>query len=119
LPPRDARLLLEDIRVAIHDIQAFVQAVGSVDEYRSRRMVRYAAERCFTIIGEAMVHLRDEWPETYERIEHGRVIIRFGNVLVHGYFALDQRRVWEVINEELAPLEASIQRLLDELGGES
>jgi uncharacterized protein YutE (UPF0331/DUF86 family) len=47
-----------------------------------------------------------------ERIRDCNNIIAFRNILVHGYDAIDDRIVWNVIEEDLAPLIEDVERLL-------
>jgi uncharacterized protein with HEPN domain len=115
LSPRDPLLLVEDIRLAVEDIDHFAGELGSLAAYQKDRKTRLAVERSFIVIGEAMAGLRDHAPGLFARIEHGRIIISFRNIIVHGYFMLDDERVWEVIQVELPTLRATVHRLINEL----
>jgi uncharacterized protein with HEPN domain len=66
------------------------------------------------IIGEAAnrasPELRDSHPEV-----PWRAIIDFRNLLTHGYEFVILDRVWQVIEKDIGPLEASVRSILDEL----
>ena len=106
--------LLEDIRATA----AFVvdKTRGkSLDDYLADDLLRPAVERQFEIIGEALVRLRRIDPEVLERIQDHAQIIAFRNVLVHGYDAIDHRRVWDAIQNSLPQLHATVVSLLSQV----
>jgi uncharacterized protein with HEPN domain len=75
-------------------------------------MLRSAVERQFEIIGEALSRLAKDDPQVAAAIpDHGK-IIGFRNVLIHGYATVDDRIVWGVIENHLAPLRAAVAGLL-------
>ena len=37
------------------------------------------------------------------------------NILVHRYFGIDKDAVWAVVERDLAPLEAEVSRMLDDI----
>ena len=86
--------LLEDIRVAAEYVLNKTQG-SSLDAYLADDVLRPAVERHFEIIGEALNRLARRDPSTVARITDHAQIIAFRNVLIHGYDAIDHRRVWE------------------------
>lgn len=89
----------------------------SFEQYHGDWMIRSAVERRFEIIGEALNGLRRDDPATADRVPDTRKIIAFRNILVHGYFSVDQRLVWDVIQNELPKLLKTIDDLIEERGG--
>jgi uncharacterized protein with HEPN domain len=83
-------------------------------EYEADRRLRYAIERSFEIIGEALARIERTDPATAGRITEHRKIIGFRNRLAHGYDATDHALVWQVIQEALPTLKA--EGLLGEVG---
>lgn len=77
-------------------------------------MLRSAVERQFEIIGESLNRLSRTDAVTAARIPDLRRIVTFRNVLVHGYATIDDVLVWEVATLRIAPLIATLNRLLDE-----
>ena len=37
------------------------------------------------------------------------------NILIHEYFGIDQRIIWQTMHEDLPPLVPQLQRILDEI----
>ncbi len=109
---RETRKLLEDVRAAIDAIEAYC-ADSTQERYLSDPMLRDAVERRFIIIGEALVRLRDEAHEVWEKIPAVRRVVAFRNRLVHGYDVIDDRVVWDVVRFDLPRLKDSVQSLLD------
>lgn len=97
--PESSKLLL-DIRQALEDVVSFTQGFDR-ESYENDAMCRAAVERKFEIIGEACVRLRDRCPETFEMIPDARQIIGLRNRLIHGYDAVDDDILWDVVTRKL------------------
>lgn len=109
------RELLEDIREAAAFIRQATQG-KTLEEYKADQLLRYAIERCFEIIGEAVGRLTRLDPRMKTRIvDHAR-IISFRNVLIHGYDLVNHAQVWQVISEYLPALESDVESLLNDSG---
>lgn len=80
--PSEPRTYLWDARRAAEQVAAFVEG-RSWDEYRSDAMLRSPVE-----------------------------IVAFRNVLIHGYAGIDNRLVWSMAAEKLAPLNDALGALL-------
>lgn len=87
----------------------------SVEEYLNDENLRFAIERNFIIIGEAMVSLRRHFPDLSTKIEDQSKIINFRNFIVHRYWDIDDEGVWDIINKHVAPLRATVGQLLEKL----
>jgi uncharacterized protein with HEPN domain len=83
------------------------------EDYVSDEILRWAVERQFIVIGEALSSLRRTDPAVATGIPDLARIIAFRNVLIHGYAGVDDRLVWGVIERDLAVLRASLGRLLE------
>ncbi len=66
-------------------------------------LVRAAVERQFEIIGEALNQLSKVSPELARQVPNLREIIGFRNVLIHGYAAVDDARVWQITETSRPP----------------
>jgi len=68
--------------------------------------------KCIEIIGEAAARIGTE---TKERNPHipGAQIVAMRNRLVHLYFDIDLDQVWNAVTEDLPPLVAELQKLLE------
>jgi len=102
---------LHDIQQAAMAVKAFVAGL-TFDDYVANDMVRSSVERKFEIIGEALRRIKRDDPGLIHQIRKHRDIISFRNILVHGYDAIDDRIVWDVIVEELDQLLEDVDRLM-------
>jgi uncharacterized protein with HEPN domain len=84
----------------------------SFDDYLADVMLRSAVERQLEIIGEALFDLRRIAPDIATAIPDPSRIIEFRNVLVHGYAAISDQAVWDVIQHELPRLRDAAADLL-------
>ena len=109
----EAKSILYDIQLAANRIQEFTCDANLVD-YRGNAMMRSAVERQFEIIGEAVNRLSQIDPDTASRITAHRRIVNFRNQLIHGYFVVDDRAVWDVIQSYLPILGGEVEALLQE-----
>ena len=75
-------------------------------------MLRAAVERQFEIIGEVFAAPWRKDPALAAAIPELPRVTAFRNVLVHGYATVDDRLVWGVVEADLAPLRATLDRLL-------
>jgi uncharacterized protein with HEPN domain len=75
--------------------------------------LRSAVERQFEIIGEALAQLAKRDPEVAALISDRRSIIAFRNTLIHGYAAIDDRLVWDVLVSQLPALRLAVDALLN------
>jgi len=89
------------------------RAEGKIlQDYLSDEDLRFAVERNFILIGEAMVLIRRHYPEMSQQIEDDAKVIGFRNLLVHHYWNIDNNEVWSIIVSKVAPLQAVVNRLL-------
>ena len=107
----EAKKLLFDLITACRDVEQFT-AARAFSDYLGNEMLRAAVERKFEVIGEALVRLRANDPETFLRISASQQAIAFRNRLVHGYDAIDHRTVWETVQNDLPTLKAEAEHLL-------
>ncbi len=81
-------------------------------------LVRYAVERNFEIIGEALLRLERNDPALVTQISNYRAVIGLRNRLVHGYDDIDTHRLWHIINRDLPGLRTEVTSLLAERDGQ-
>lgn len=97
------------------DYLARTRAGMSHDDFLGADTIRRAFVRSLEIIGEAAKHLPQELTAREPSIEW-REIGRMRDRLIHGYFSVDYDLVWEVVVDEVPPLRAASERLLESLG---
>lgn len=101
---------LRHILDAIARIQTYV-ADRSLDDYLADDMRRHAVERCLEIISEASRHIPQRHKDRFPEIRW-RGVADFGNVLRHEYPRVVDRRVWQIVTDDLPPLKAAIEAML-------
>lgn len=94
-------------------IRAFTAASG-LAEYQRDDQLRSAVERKFEIIGEALSRLGRQAPEVARRISDLPAIIAFRNRITHGYDAIDDLVVWDIVQQKVPKLEQEVACLLNE-----
>lgn len=108
---RDPGKWLEDIVTDGSDALEFL--VGkSQEDYLADKGLRAMVERKLFVVGEAMSQLNNHFPEVVQRFPEVREIVGFRNLLAHGYFALDHRRVFEIATISLPSLLAEAKEAL-------
>jgi uncharacterized protein with HEPN domain len=83
----------------------------SLEEYGLDRRTKAAVERKFEIIGEALNRIKNESPETLERIREASKIISFRNVIIHGYDTVSDPILWDVAQTKLPLLIDDIEKV--------
>lgn len=109
----EAKSILYDIHLAVNRIQEFTRD-ASLADYQGNAMMRSAVERQCEIIGEAVNRLSQIDSDTASRITAHRRIVNFRNQLIHGYFVVDDRAVWDVVQVHLPTLGSEVEALLQE-----
>jgi len=107
----DPKAYLFDIQQACDEIMEFTRGM-SFEEYIRNAMVKAAVERKFLVIGEAITKLKKEHPEILKQITDHEKIIRFRNVLVHGYDMIDDTTVWSAPKDSMPTLQHEVQKIL-------
>jgi uncharacterized protein with HEPN domain len=76
-------------------------------------MAQFAIIKNFEIIGEAAYRLPEEVRALNENIEW-RKIIAFRHILVHDYYKVNTRIVWNAIENKLPEMKLEIAQMLEE-----
>lgn len=92
--------LLDDILREAGTIREFVSGF-SFETYVQDKKTRFAVERCFEIIGEALSRIAKVDPEVMKSIRNHRSIISFRNILAHAYDHIEDEIVWGIIENDL------------------
>ncbi|MBB3662013.1 uncharacterized protein with HEPN domain [Prauserella sediminis] len=111
--PRDARAYPWDALQAADLLNEF-GAGEDFASYQRDAKLRSAVERQLEIIGEALNQLSKVDSELAAQVPDLGRIVAFRNILIHGYAAVDDALVWQVLTDRLPDLTAVIRRLLAE-----
>lgn len=106
---RDVRLYLADIDEAIAAIEEY-SAGMDYETFAGDRKTYSATLREFIVIGEAIANIPDEIKQLAPTIEW-RLIKDFRNFIIHEYFGVDAKIVWDAVRQELPLLKLEISRL--------
>ena len=102
---------LEDIRDAA-DFIVETTATLTLAAFVEDRTRRYAVERAFEIVSEAVNRLFRHAPGVADSIAASRQIVNFRNALAHGYDTIDYETMWQVIQEFLPVTREEVDRIL-------
>lgn len=110
---RRLKAYLYDIVTAIDEIYSFFEAVPNrFDEYQSNLMLRRAIERNVGIIGEAVNHINQRYPDIV--ITNSRAIIATRNRVIHDYAAITDDIMWKIVINDLPKLREELAPLLED-----
>ena len=110
MSPRTWHERVRDILDAIAEIEEFTCGMG-FEDFREDGKTLKAVELNFIIIGEAANSIPKDIQEAHTGIPwHSMRALR--NRLVHAYFSIDSRIVWDTIQDELPPLAPLLKNLL-------
>ncbi len=111
--PLEAKKYLHDILQATDLILQFT-AGKVLHDYMDDALLRSGVERQFEIIGEALNRLNRIDESAAARISQRQRIIGFRNILIHGYDAVDEQVVWDVVQKDLPILRQEVEIMLYE-----
>lgn len=103
--------LLKDILTECNSINEFISG-HTFDSYKADKKTRFAVERCFEVIGEALSRIGKNDETILQSIREYRAIKSFRNILAHAYDHVEDKIVWGIIENDLENLIEDIRRLL-------
>ena len=113
-------MLDEHARKLITDATQAINAIGrmttgrTLQDFSNDEMIRFAVERCCTIVGEALVRLRRHDPALAATIPDLSSAIAFRNVVVHLYDGLNEPVVWGIATVRFVEVRAASHAVLDQ-----
>lgn len=110
MPRRRWQLRVEDILDAISAIDAYIRVL-TFEEFQTDRKTIDAVVRNLEIIGEAVRHLMADQDDLPGEIPWAD-IADMRNILIHEYFGVSLRIVWQTVTEDLPTLRSALERLL-------
>jgi len=104
------RIRLLHIRDAIHEIETYIEN-RSISDLESNSMLRNAVIKQLEIIGEAVNNLSQSLKERCPEVDW-KAIVAMRNILIHEYFAVSVKILWDTITENLPDFRNSIEKLI-------
>lgn len=109
----DPKLFLNDIREAIDAIVSYVGDMDYDGFMRDKKTID-AVLRNLEIIGEAAKNVPSGFKEEYPSM-NWRAMTGMRDKLIHEYFGVSPRIVWETVKNDLPALKSQIEEVLNTL----
>ncbi|MBI4730890.1 MAG: DUF86 domain-containing protein [Chloroflexi bacterium] len=101
---------IQDILDAIEEIQEFTRGLDSETFLKDEKSI-HAVEMNFIIIGESANQIPEEVEEKYPEIPWS-LMRAMRNRIVHVCFQVDEKLLWDTIQNDLPPLASLLGKLL-------
>lgn len=108
--PHGHRDRIADILAAIADIRADTQGMNLATFEKSPTVVR-SVLYSIGVIGEAVKAIDPDFKAAHPEIPW-RAIASIRDRIVHEYFRTNTRRIWDVVQDDLEPLEIALKSAL-------
>lgn len=102
--------ILVETRAARHMVAGLTFEEFAQDSVRTRAVIR-----SLEVIGEATKQIPLAVRKQNSQIPW-REIAGMRDKLIHEYFGVSLRRVWQTVREDLPPLETAVEKMISELG---
>ena len=103
---------LEHILMAIDNVVEFTNGI-SYEDFIANKQTFYATTYNIQIVGEAAYMLSNEFKQNHSEVDWA-IIEKMRHVIVHGYYKVSYRVVWNVATEDIPILRPQIKRMLDQ-----
>lgn len=103
---------LQHILDAITEIENYTRG-EKFDEFIANSMMQFACVKQLEIVGEAANYITPETKNKFTAIEWQQ-IIGMRHILVHEYFGIDTKLIWQIIISDIPVLKEKIISLLSQ-----
>jgi len=104
---------LQHISDAIKEIENYITN-SSYKDFQSNSMMQFATVKQLEIIGEAANQLTEHFKKLYTEVQW-REIVGLRNILIHEYFGIDTKIVWDILQIDLPKLKIQVEEILKQL----
>ena len=110
---RESKIYLRDIINAMTSIEAFVGNMD-FDQFKEDDKTTSAVTRKLEIIGEAAKNIPENITKKYSSVPW-KEMAGMRDKLIHFYFGVNLKLVWQTIKHRIPHLKLSIKQILDEI----
>lgn len=114
---RDIGVFLEDILESIKLVEKRMEGV-SYDKFLEDVDLQDMIVRRFEIIGEAVKHIPQGIKSKYSEIPW-KEISGTRDILIHEYFGVNLKRIWDTIQEDILPFKEQLKQILQDIDKQS
>jgi uncharacterized protein with HEPN domain len=108
---RNDRERMQDIQEAINSIEKYT--IQGQEEFFANELIQSWILLHLQIMGEAARSMNSRTHQQHPEI-NWRDIIDFRNLLVHEYFRVDLKLIWQIVERELPNLKEQIDSILQQ-----
>jgi uncharacterized protein with HEPN domain len=108
---KDDRLYLIHIKECIERVKSYTKS--GKEAFFEDTKTQDAVLRNLQILAESTQRLSDLLKDKHQEVDW-RGISAFRNVAVHGYLSIDIVQTWNIVQQDLSPLEEQIEAILRE-----
>ena len=109
---RDYRFFLSDIKDCGYKILEYTRG-KSLEDFSDNSMLFDAVIRNLEVIGEAAKNIPKGIRQKYPQIEWKK-LSDMRNIIIHEYFGIDNKIVWDIIQNKLPELITKIESILQD-----
>jgi len=110
VPHRNWEIRIHDILTAVNSIQSYTKEMD-FSSFKSDRRTVDAVIRNLIVIGEAASHMPEEICQKYPEIPWYEMR-GMRNFVVHEYFVVSDKILWDTIHIDLKELPKSLKRII-------
>jgi uncharacterized protein with HEPN domain len=111
---RDWKLFIMEIMESINKIENYIEGLNYEQFVRDEK-TKDAVVRNLEIIGEAANQIPKEIQQKFSNVPWAQ-IIAMRNRMIHGYFAIDYRIVWDIVKIDISSLKKELELILQKGG---
>jgi uncharacterized protein with HEPN domain len=112
---RDWKLFIMEILESINKIEKYIEGLN-YEQFVKDEKTKDAVVRNLEIIGEAANQIPKEIQQKFSNVPWAQ-IIAMRNRMIHGYFTIDYRIVWDIAKIDIPSLKKELELILQK-GGE-
>lgn len=110
---RPYKYFLQDALEYAESAEEFIENI-SFEEFESDKKTVFAVIRALEIVGEALNNIPDEIKDKYKSIPWYK-IRGFRNTVIHEYFGIDKRIVWDTVKLNIPFLKKIVNLMLADI----